>query len=129
MRLMRPASPRPPTAALGYLPPPSEDRERVPRLEPRLEPRLVCPWPERRDAGRRPCLAPSPLFGVQLAVPLASTAAWPTCSVALAAAWPTCCTAAPAAEPICWIAAPAAWPTCSFASPPVCPVPSPPRRP
>src|SRR4029450_12564723 len=73
--------------ALGYLPPPSEDRERVPRLEPRLEPRLVGPWPERRDAGRRPCLAPSPLFGVQLAVPLASTAAWPTCSVALAAAW------------------------------------------
>jgi hypothetical protein len=65
-----------------YLPAPSEDREPVPRLEPRL----VCPSPERREAGRRCCPAPSFWFGVQLALPLASTAASPICSVALAAA-------------------------------------------
>jgi hypothetical protein len=66
---------------LSYLPASFEDRERVPRLEPRV----VFPSPERRDADRRCCpplrAASSEFLGVKLALPLASTAAWPTCSV------------------------------------------------
>jgi hypothetical protein len=49
---------------------------------PRLEPRVVFPSPERRDADRRCCprlrAASSEFLGVKLALPLASTAAWPT---------------------------------------------------
>ena len=63
---------------------------RGPRARAPLGAALGLPSPERREAGRRCCPAPFFLFGVQLALPLASTAASPICSVALAAAWPTC---------------------------------------
>jgi hypothetical protein len=76
----------------AYLPASFEDRERVPCLEPRV----VFSPPERRDADRRCCpplrAASSEFLGVKLALPLASTAAWLTCSVALAVTWPTCWT-------------------------------------